>query len=179
MTRVKRSVHARKKRRKVLAQASGYWGLKSKVYRRAKEQVQHSLQYAYRDRRVRKRDFRRLWIVRINAAARMHGLSYSQMINGLKRAEVTRRPQGAGRSRGARARRRSQRSRSAPRRRSRSDLRRQRVRLHDHPRSSNAQKVRFLLGVLGLEYERRTVPFAERAARLAPGRQSRRAASRR
>jgi len=70
MTRVKRSVHARKKRRKVLAQASGYWGLKSKVYRRAKEQVQHSLQYAYRDRRVRKRDFRRLWIVRINAAAR-------------------------------------------------------------------------------------------------------------
>ena len=88
MTRVKRSVHARKKRRKVLAQASGYWGLKSKVYRRAKEQVQHSLQYAYRDRRVRKRDFRRLWIVRINAAARIHGLSYSQLINGLKRAEV-------------------------------------------------------------------------------------------
>jgi large subunit ribosomal protein L20 len=88
MTRVKRSVHARKKRRKVLDQASGYWGLKSKVYRRAKEQVQHSLQYAYRDRRVRKRDFRRLWIVRINAAARLHGLSYSQLINGLKRAEV-------------------------------------------------------------------------------------------
>ncbi len=88
MTRVKRSVHARKKRRKVLSQASGYWGLKSKVYRRAKEQVQHSLQYAYRDRRVRKRDFRRLWIVRINAAARLHGLSYSQLINGLKRAEV-------------------------------------------------------------------------------------------
>ena len=88
MTRVKRSVHARKKRRKVLSQASGYWGLKSKVYKRAKEQVQHSLQYAYRDRRVRKRDFRRLWIVRINAAARMHDLSYSQMINGLKRAEV-------------------------------------------------------------------------------------------
>ena len=89
MTRVKRSVHARKKRRKVLDQASGYWGLKSKVYKRAKEQVQHSLQYAYRDRRVRKRDFRRLWIVRINAAARLHGLSYSQLINGLKRAEVT------------------------------------------------------------------------------------------
>ena len=89
MTRVKRSVHARKKRRKVLAQASGYWGLKSKVYKRAKEQVQHSLQYAYRDRRVRKRDFRRLWIVRINAAARMHDLSYSQMMHGLKRAEGT------------------------------------------------------------------------------------------
>ena len=88
MTRVKRSVHARKKRRKVLAQASGYWGLKSKVYRRAKEQVQHSLQYAYRDRRVRKRDFRRLWIVRINAAARLHGLSYSTLISGLKRANI-------------------------------------------------------------------------------------------
>jgi len=88
MTRVKRSVHARKKRRKVLAQASGYWGLKSKVYRRAKEQVQHSLQYAYRDRRVRKRDFRRLWIVRINAAARINGLSYSTLISGLKRAQV-------------------------------------------------------------------------------------------
>src|SRR3954471_20337401 len=86
MTRVKRSVHARKKRRKVLAQASGYWGLKSKVYKRAKEQVQHSLQYAYRDRRVRKRDFRRLWIVRLNAGARIHGLSSSKLINGLRRA---------------------------------------------------------------------------------------------
>jgi large subunit ribosomal protein L20 len=89
MTRVKRSVHARKKRRKVLAQASGYWGLKSKVYRRAKEQVQHSLQYAYRDRRVRKRDFRRLWIVRINAAARENGLTYSTLMRGLKAAGVT------------------------------------------------------------------------------------------
>ena len=88
MTRVKRSVHARKKRRKVLAEASGYWGLKSKIYRRAKEQVQHSLQYAYRDRRVRKRDFRRLWIVRINAAARIHGLSYSQLMHGMKQAEI-------------------------------------------------------------------------------------------
>ena len=88
MTRVKRSVHARKKRRKVLAQASGYWGLKSKVYRRAKEQVQHSLQYAYRDRRVRKRDFRRLWIVRINAAARLNGITYSKMMYGLKQAGI-------------------------------------------------------------------------------------------
>jgi large subunit ribosomal protein L20 len=88
MTRVKRSVHARKKRRKVLNEASGYFGLKSKVYRRAKEQVQHSLQYAYRDRRVRKRDFRRLWIVRINAAAREHGLSYNQFVAGLRRAEI-------------------------------------------------------------------------------------------
>jgi large subunit ribosomal protein L20 len=88
MTRVKRSVHARKKRRKVLSQASGYWGLKSKVYRRAKEQVQHSLQYAYRDRRVRKRDFRSLWIARINAAARAEGLSYSRLISGLKKSGV-------------------------------------------------------------------------------------------
>jgi len=89
MTRVKRSVNARKKRRKVLEEASGYWGLKSKTYRRAKEQVQHSLQYAYRDRRVKKREFRRLWIVRINAAARQHDLSYSQLIDGLKRADIT------------------------------------------------------------------------------------------
>jgi large subunit ribosomal protein L20 len=88
MTRVKRSVHARKKRRKVLSQASGYWGLKSKVYKRAKEQVQHSLQYAYRDRRVRKRDFRRLWIVRISAAAREAGLSYSTFMHGLKLAGI-------------------------------------------------------------------------------------------
>src|SRR3954454_15388427 len=88
MTRVKRSVHARKKRRKVLEEASGYWGLKSKTYKRAKEQVQHSLAYAYRDRRVKKRDFRRLWIVRINAGARQHGLSYSQLIAGLHAAGV-------------------------------------------------------------------------------------------
>ena len=88
MTRVKRSVHARKKRRKLLEEASGYWGLKSNTYRHAKEQVQHSLQYAYRDRRVRKREFRRLWIVRINAAAREHGLSYNQLIDGLRRAEI-------------------------------------------------------------------------------------------
>ena len=88
MTRVKRSVHARKKRRKVLAQASGYWGLKSKVYRRAKEQVQHSLQYAYRDRRVRKREFRRLWIIRINAGARENGLSYNQFMHGLQLAQI-------------------------------------------------------------------------------------------
>src|SRR3954462_9721475 len=89
MTRVKRSVNARKKRRKMLEEASGYWGLKSKTYRRAKEQVQHSLQYAYRDRRVKKREFRRLWSVRINAGAREHGLTYSQLIDGLKRAEIT------------------------------------------------------------------------------------------
>src|SRR5207245_654385 len=75
MPRVKRSVHARKKRRKVLAQAKGYWGLKHSSYRRAKEQVEHSLVYAYRDRKAKKRTFRRLWIVRINAAARRPPLS--------------------------------------------------------------------------------------------------------
>jgi large subunit ribosomal protein L20 len=88
MARVKRSVNARKKRRKVLAQAKGYWGTKHSSYRRAKEQVQRSGNYAYRDRRVRKRDFRRLWIARINAAARLNGLTYGEMIHGLKLAEV-------------------------------------------------------------------------------------------
>jgi large subunit ribosomal protein L20 len=88
MARVKRSVHARKKRRKVLDQAKGYWGLKSTNYTYAKEQVEHSLAYAYRDRKNRKRMFRRLWITRINAGARAHGLSYNQFISGLKAAEV-------------------------------------------------------------------------------------------
>jgi len=86
--RVKRSVHARKKRRKVLEQAKGYWGLKSKSYRYAKEQVEHSLVYAYRDRKAKKRTFRQLWIIRINAAARQHDLSYNQFIAGLKKAEI-------------------------------------------------------------------------------------------
>ena len=99
MTRVKRSVHARKKRRKVLEEASGYWGLKSKTYKRAKEQVQHSLHYAYRDRRAKKRDFRRLWIIRINAGARQHGISYSQLIAGLQRGRCGARPQGPRRAR--------------------------------------------------------------------------------
>ena len=88
MPRVKRSVHARKKRRKVLGQAKGYWGLKSKSYRYAKEQVDHSLVYAYRDRKNKKRTFRQLWIVRINAAARANGLSYNQLIAGLKAAGI-------------------------------------------------------------------------------------------
>ena len=88
MPRVKRSVHARKKRRKVLGEAKGYWGLKSKSYRYAKEQVEHSLVYAYRDRRNKKRNFRSLWIIRINAAARANGLSYNQFINGLHRAGI-------------------------------------------------------------------------------------------
>lgn len=88
MSRVKRSVSARKKRRKVLEQAQGYYAGKHSSYRRAKEQVQRSGQYAYRDRRVRKREFRKLWIVRINAGARLCGLSYSRMMNGLKKAGI-------------------------------------------------------------------------------------------
>ena len=88
MPRVKRSVNARKKRRKVLEQAKGYRGTKHSSYRRAKEQVQRSLKYAYRDRRVRKREFRKLWIVRINAGARENGLSYNTFMHGLKLAEI-------------------------------------------------------------------------------------------
>ena len=88
MTRVKRSVHARKKRRKVLDEAKGYYGRKHSSYRFAKEQVQRSGMYAYRDRRNRKREFRRLWIVRINAAARAEGSSYSDLMHGLKLAGV-------------------------------------------------------------------------------------------
>ena len=88
MARVKRSVHAKKKRRKVLEQAKGYYGRKSTHYKYAKEQVEHSLVYAYRDRRNKKRNFRSLWIVRINAAAHQHDMSYSVLINGLKRAGV-------------------------------------------------------------------------------------------
>ena len=88
MPRVKRSVHARKKRRKVLEQAKGYWGLKNSHYTYAKEQVEHSLTYAYRDRKNKKRTFRRLWIVRINAAARQHGLSYNQFVHGCDKAGI-------------------------------------------------------------------------------------------
>jgi len=88
MPRVKRSVHARKKRRKVLEQAKGYFGLKKSNYKYAKEQVEHSLVYAYRDRKAKKRTFRRLWIMRINAGARQNGLSYNQFIAGLKAAEI-------------------------------------------------------------------------------------------
>ncbi len=88
MTRVKRSVHARKKRRAVLERAKGYRGEKHSSYRRAKEQVMKSDAYAYRDRRNRKRDFRSLWIVRINAAARREGTTYSELIHGLDRAGV-------------------------------------------------------------------------------------------
>lgn len=88
MPRVKRAVTAKKKRRTVLEQAKGYYGDRSRRYKSAKEQVQHSLQYQYRDRRNKKREIRRLWIARINAAARINGLSYSVFMNGLKKAEV-------------------------------------------------------------------------------------------
>ena len=88
MARVKRSVHAKKKRRVILERASGYYGNKSRSYRAANEQVMHRLQYAYRDRRARKGDFRSLWIQRINAACRQDGMSYSRFIAGLKAAGI-------------------------------------------------------------------------------------------
>ena len=88
MSRVKRSVHGRKKRRETLARAKGYRGQASKSYKRAKEALLKADSYAYRDRRNKKRDFRRLWIVRINAAARQEGLSYSQFMHGLKEAGI-------------------------------------------------------------------------------------------
>ena len=88
MPRVKRSVHARKKRAKMLEQAKGYYGRKKTSYRFAREQVEHSLAYAYRDRKAKKRTFRSLWIVRINAAARAHGLSYNRVMAGVKRAGI-------------------------------------------------------------------------------------------
>ena len=88
MARIKRSLAARKKRRTVLARAKGYYGMKSRSYKNAKQQVMKSMQYQYRDRRNKKRAFRRLWITRINAAARINGLSYSVFMNGLKKAGV-------------------------------------------------------------------------------------------
>ena len=88
MARVKRAVNAQKKRRTVLADASGYRGQRSRLYRKAKEQVTHSLVYSYNDRRKRKGDFRKLWIQRINAAARAEGMTYNRFIQGLKAAGV-------------------------------------------------------------------------------------------
>ena len=88
MARVKRAVNAHKKRRVILERASGYRGQRSRLYRKAKEQVTHSLVYAYRDRRKRKGDFRRLWIQRINAAARQNGITYNRFIQGLGLAGV-------------------------------------------------------------------------------------------
>jgi large subunit ribosomal protein L20 len=88
MARVKRAVNAHKKRRTTLERAEGYRGQRSRLYRKAKEQVTHSLGYAYRDRKARKGDFRRLWIQRINAAARSHDLTYNRFIQGLKAADL-------------------------------------------------------------------------------------------
>ena len=88
MARVKRAVNAHKKRREVLERASGYRGQRSRLYRKAKEQVTHSLVYAYADRRTRKGDFRRLWIQRINAGCRANGMTYNRFIQGLKAAGV-------------------------------------------------------------------------------------------
>src|SRR5918992_5128735 len=88
MTRVKRSIHAKKKRRAVLARAKGFRGDASKHYKTAKEAVIKAETYAYRDRRNKKRDFRRLWITRINAAARQNGMSYSQFIHGVQAAGI-------------------------------------------------------------------------------------------
>ncbi len=104
MPRVKRSVNARKKRRKVLEEAKGYNGRKKSSYKLAKEQVMRSGQYAYRDRRVRKREFRRLWITRINAAARMEGMSYSELIARPQRRRGRGQPQDARRHRSQRPR---------------------------------------------------------------------------
>ena len=88
MARVKRAVNAQKKRRTTLELASGYRGQRSRLYRKAKEQMLHSLNYAYRDRRARKGDFRQLWITRINAAARQNGMTYNRFIQGLKAAGI-------------------------------------------------------------------------------------------
>ena len=89
MTRVKGGTIHRARRKKIMKRAKGYFGSKHRLYRTAKEQVMHSLKYAYRDRRQKKRDFRKLWITRINAACRQNDISYSKFINGLSKAEVT------------------------------------------------------------------------------------------
>lgn len=89
MPRVKRGTAAHRRRKRVLKLARGYWGGRHRLYRTASDAVMHALAYSYRDRRARKRDFRKLWIVRINAAARLSGLSYSRFMSGLKRAGVT------------------------------------------------------------------------------------------
>jgi len=88
MARVKRAVHGRKHHRAILEQAQGYYGNKSRSFKAANEQLSHSLQYAYRDRRARKGDFRQLWITRINAACRLNGVSYSRFIAGLRTAGI-------------------------------------------------------------------------------------------
>lgn len=88
MARVKRGVQARARHKKVLKQAKGYYGARSRIYRTAKQAVIKAAQYAYRDRRQNKRNFRSLWIIRINAGARLHGLSYSRLMSGLRKANI-------------------------------------------------------------------------------------------
>ena len=88
MPRIKRGVITHKRHKKVLSRAKGYWGGRSRLYKTANEAVAHSLQYAYRDRRNKKREFRELWIARINAACRLNGISYSRMMNGLRRMKA-------------------------------------------------------------------------------------------
>ncbi len=88
MARVKRGVAAHRRHKKVLAQVKGHYSTNNRLYKRAHESLMHALQYQYRDRRTRKRDFRRLWIIRINAAARLNGITYSRLIHGLKHAGV-------------------------------------------------------------------------------------------
>jgi len=88
MPRAKRGFKKKNRRAKVLKLAKGYWGARSSNYRTAREAVEHALLYAYRDRRARKRDFRRLWIIRIKAAAALHGLAYSRFIHGLKKLNI-------------------------------------------------------------------------------------------
>ncbi len=88
MPRVKRGTRARKRRKRILKQAKGFWGRRSRIFRTAKEAVDRALRYSYRDRRVRKREFRRLWITRINAAARANELSYSKLIKGMKNSQI-------------------------------------------------------------------------------------------
>jgi len=89
MAKIKHSVATRKRKRKLLKKAKGYWGDRSKQYQQARRALMHALVYAYRDRRVKKREFRRLWIARINAACRASGITYSKFMNGLKKAKVT------------------------------------------------------------------------------------------
>lgn len=88
MAKIKHSVATRKRKRRLLKKTKGYWGDRSKQYRQARRALMHALVYAYRDRKVKKRDFRRLWIARINAACRAAGITYSQLISGLKKAKV-------------------------------------------------------------------------------------------
>jgi len=88
MSKIKHSVATRRRKKKVLKQAKGFWGDRSKQYRQARRALMHALVYAYRDRRIKKREFRRLWITRINAACRAAGITYSKFINGLKKANI-------------------------------------------------------------------------------------------